>query len=446
MKRGDPRSDREIEAEILALTRELIERRQADAPPFDPTTSPLPYGGRVYGPEEVQAVVKAGLDFWLTHGPEADAFEAALAAYVGARGAVLVNSGSSANLCAFLALTSPLVPGHLVPGDEVITVAAGFPTTVTPIVQAGCVPVFVDVSLPTANIDVSCLDAARSERTRAVMLAHTLGNPFDLDAVMAFCARHDLWLIEDNCDALGSTWQGRRTGSFGDLATSSFYPPHHLTTGEGGAVYVTSALLRRVVESFRDWGRDCWCPSGKDDTCGRRYGWRWPSLPEGYDHKYVYAHLGYNLKMTDLQAAIGRVQLGRVETFGAARRRNHALLRSLLAPLEADWIFQEALPDGDPSWFGFLMVMRDPDPGRLQRYSRALDAARVGNRRLFGGNLLRQPAFADIRHRIVGDLAVSDQIARGGLFLGVYPGLTEERVVALAERVRRAWEGAAAGH
>lgn len=440
---GAPR----LEAQILALTAELTRERLARRPAFDPHTSAVPYGGRVYDEREVQAVVKAGLDFWLTHGPEGDALEKELAGFLGVRHALLVNSGSSANLLAFLALTSPLLPRHLVPGDEVITVAAGFPTTVAPIVQAGCVPVFVDVQLPTANIDVSRLEDALSDRTRAVMVAHTLGNPADLAAIVAFCKAHQLYFIEDNCDALGSTFEGKRTGSFGDLATSSFYPPHHITTGEGGAVYTSSALVKRAAESFRDWGRDCWCASGKDNTCGKRFTWDWskagraPSetLPAGYDHKYVYSHLGYNLKMTDLQAAIGRVQLTRVDEFAAARKRNHALLGGLLAGLQDEWEFQAATPGSDPSWFGFLMVMRRPDHARLTALCRGLDERRIGNRRLFGGNLLRQPAFLGVRHRVVGGLVNTDRIAEGGLFLGVYPGLTEEMVRHQADVVLDLW-------
>lgn len=431
--------ERVLEEQILALTTELVEHRQARRAPFDPATDAVPYGGRVYDAREVRAVVQAGLDFWLTHGPEGDAFERELASFLGVRHAILVNSGSSANLVALMALTSPLLPRPLVPGDEVITVAAGFPTTVAPIVQAGAVPVFVDVELPTANLAVARLEDARSERTRAVMVAHTLGNPVDVDAVRAFCQQHQLAYVEDNCDALGSLWRGQKTGRFGDLATSSFYPPHHITTGEGGAVYTDSALLKRAAESFRDWGRDCWCPSGKDNTCGKRFGWKWEALPEGYDHKYVFAHLGYNLKMTDLQAAIGRVQLTRVDDFAAARRRNHAALRDALTDLEADWQFQAATPGADPSWFGFLMVLRQPDHARLTRFCRSLDAARIGHRRLFGGNLLRQPGFRGVPHRVVGGLENTDRIAEGGVFLGVYPGLSPAMITHQAEVVRRVW-------
>lgn len=440
-------TDRGLEAQILALTGELTRERLAKRAPFDPATSTVPYGGRVYDEREVKAVVKAGLDFWLTHGPEGDALERELAGFLGVKHALLVNSGSSANLVAFMALTSPLLPRRLVPGDEVITVAAGFPTTVAPIVQAGCVPVFVDVELPTANIDVSRLEDALSDRTRAVMVAHTLGNPADIAAIQAFCKAHQLYFIEDNCDALGSTYQGERTGSFGDLATSSFYPPHHVTTGEGGAVYTSSALVKRAAESFRDWGRDCWCASGKDNTCGKRFTWDWSkpgraageTLPAGYDHKYVYSHLGYNLKMTDLQAAIGRVQLTRVEEFAVARKRNHALLGQLLAGLQDDWEFQAPTAGSDPSWFGFLMVMRRPDHARLTALCRRLDERRVGNRRLFGGNLLRQPAFLGVKHRVVGGLSNTDRVAEGGVFLGVYPGLTEAMVRHQAAVVLDLW-------
>ena len=431
--------ERALEAQILALTTQLVEHRQAARAPFDPATDAVPYGGRVYDAREVRAVVQAGLDFWLTHGPEGDAFERELAAAVGVRHALLVNSGSSANLVAFMALTSELLPRPIRAGDEVITVAAGFPTTVAPIVQAGCVPVFVDVALPTANIDVARLEDARSARTRAVMVAHTLGNPVDVDAVRAFCAHHELVYVEDNCDALGSLWRGQRTGRFGDLSTSSFYPPQHITTGEGGAVYPSSALLKRAAESFRDWGRDCWCASGKDNTCGRRFGWKWDHLPEGYDHKYVYSHIGYNLKMTDLQAAIGRVQLTRLEAFTAARRANHATLLAALADLGEDWEFQTATPGSEPSWFGLLMVLRRPDHALLTRFCRGLDARRIGQRRLFGGNLLRQPGFRGVPHRVVGELPTTDRIAEGGVFLGVYPGITPEMLAHEARVVREVW-------
>jgi len=445
----------EIRAEILRLTAEFHRARAARRLPFEAGRSRIPYAGRVFDERELQAAVGASLDFWLTLGPEGSAFEREMAECLGVRHALLVNSGSSANLVAVSALTSPLLDRPLQPGDEVITVAAGFPTTVNPIVQVGCVPVFVDVDARTANIDVSRLPDALGDRTRAIVLAHTLGNPFDLDAVTAFCREHDLFLVEDNCDALGSLWRGRQTGSFGDLATHSFYPAHHITMGEGGAVVTSDARLKRAAESMRDWGRDCWCPSGKDDTCGKRFEWDWPALaakrsgaarsdalPAGYDHKYVYSHIGYNLKPTEMQAAIGRVQLTRLSEFSAARRRNHALLRGLLADVGDDWSIVEATEGGDPSWFALLMVMREPDHERLSQFCRALDAAGVGNRRLFAGNLLRQPAYHGVAHRVVGDLTNTDHIAAGGLFLGVYPGLSDEMVRAQARIFVELWKSA----
>ena len=465
---GDLRERRE---EILRLVRDYA--REAHAahrpgddparPPFDPASGSVPYAGRVFAEDEVEAAVAATLDFWLTLGAEGEAFERELAAALGVRNSVLVNSGSSANLVAFAALTSPkLGDRRLKPGDEVITVAAGFPTTVAPIVQHGCVPVFIDNDPVTLNARVDQLDDAYVPgKTRAVMMAHTLGNPFDLAAVTDFCQRHDLWLIEDNCDALGSTYDGRPTGTFGDLSTQSFYPPHHITMGEGGAVNVVrSAGLKLLVESFRDWGRDCWCPSGKDNTCNKRFGWQLGELPEGYDHKYVYTHLGYNLKPTDPQAAIGRRQLTRLDSFVEARRRNWQLLRSLLEPLRDVLAFQ--LPthatgwsqagftwDGsghhcDPSWFGFMIRVRPGCPVSRRDLAVALDDARVGNRMLFGGNLLRQPVFSQARRagaphlRVVGDLAGADAIMNECLFVGVYPGLTSSMCNRIAEVVAAA--------
>lgn len=428
-----------LQAEILAKVAELHALKEAARPGFEPGISTTPYAGRVYGAEEVQAAVRASLDFWLTMGPEGDEMERALAKRLGVRRALLVNSGSSANLVAVSALTSPQLDRPLRPGDEVITVAAGFPTTVNPILQNGAVPVFVDVDPRTANIDVSRLEDARSDKTRAIVLAHTLGNPFDLDAVTAFCRAHDLFLVEDNCDALGSTYNGQLTGSFGDFGTSSFYPPHHITMGEGGAVYTRSPVLAKIAESFRDWGRDCWCPAGCDNTCGKRFGWKWDQLPEGYDHKYVYSHIGYNLKPTDLQAAIGRVQLARLDGFTAARRANWSWLRQRLGEIEDDWRFTEPTAKSEPSWFGLLMVQREPDSRKLTALCRALDAAHVGHRRLFAGNLLRQPAYRDIEHRVVGDLAHTDAIMNGGLFLGVYPGLTEDMLEYSASSFIEAW-------
>jgi CDP-6-deoxy-D-xylo-4-hexulose-3-dehydrase len=435
----EERSPQQIEREILRLVDELYRARAAQLEPFAPGKTPIPYAGRVYDAREMQAAVKASLDFWLTLGPEGKAFEKELRKYLGVRHALLVNSGSSANLVAFMSLTSPKLRRPIRAGDEVITVAAGFPTTINPIIQAGCVPVFVDVDLKSANIDVSRLQDACSERTRAVMLAHALGNPFDLDAVTAFCEAHDLYLIEDNCDALGSRYRGRLTGTFGTVATSSFYPPHHITMGEGGAVYTNSPRLKRILESFRDWGRDCWCASGKDNTCGKRFAWDWEQLPSGYDHKYVYSHIGYNLKPTDLQAAIGRAQLKKLDDFVEARKRNWSFLRNALAELEDDWHFVEPTAGSEPSWFGFMLVMRAPDHERLSRFCIKLDQRGVGQRRLFAGNLVRQPAYRGVEYRVCGDLANTDRITEGGLFIGTYPGLSEEMVAAQAQLFLEAW-------
>lgn len=413
-----------LKSEILALVRRHAEQRHA-AKPFVPGETMVPYAGRVFDHEEVEAAVGSALDFWLTLGTEGEAFERELARAVGVREALLANSGSSANLLAVSALTSPTLDGRLEPGDEVITVAAGFPTTVAPLVQNRLVPVFVDVDMGTGNLRADMLEAARGPRTRAVMAAHALGHPFDIDAARSFCDKHDLWLIEDNCDALGSEWNGRRTGSFGDLATQSFYPPHHITMGEGGAVLTDKPRLRRLAESFRDWGRDCWCPSGRDNTCGKRFGWKMGDLPEGYDHKYVYKHLGYNLKPLDLQAAIGRVQLGRLDQFVASRRANHAFLMEVLRPFENLIHLPEPDPRALPSWFGFLVVVRDHSPFTRAELVAHLEACRIQTRPLFAGNLLRHPAFMDIERRVIGDLRVTDKLMNDAFFLGVYPGLTQ---------------------
>lgn len=413
----------ELHDQILSQVRDYYRARH-QAKPFLPGQSQIPYAGRVFDEHEMVAAVDAVLDFWLTLGPQGDAFEEELAAYVGTRHALAVNSGSSANLVAFASLTSPQLDRPLQPGDEVLTVAAGFPTTVAPIVQHGCVPVFVDVDLETANVCVDRLADAVGPRTRAVMLAHTLGNPYDLDAVMDLVQRHDLFFVEDNCDALGSLYRGRKTGNFGHFATQSFYPPHHLTMGEGGAVLTSNGRLKRIAASFRDWGRDCWCPSGKDNTCNKRFGWQLGDLPAGYDHKYIYSHLGYNLKPLDIQAAIGRQQLRKVEAFGAARRANHARLHQALAAYEEYLILPRATLHSDPSWFGFLIAVRDGAPFTRAQLVSHLEDRRIQTRQLFGGNLLRQPAFQKINHRVVGDLANTDKIMNDAFFIGVYPGLT----------------------
>jgi CDP-6-deoxy-D-xylo-4-hexulose-3-dehydrase len=413
---------KELHVDILSRVRDYYHARHA-AKPFTPGESKVPYAGRVFDEEEMVAAVDAVLDFWLTLGLQGDAFERELADYVGTRHALLVNSGSSANLVAFAALTSPQNGRPLRPGDEVVTVAAGFPTTVAPIVQHGCIPVFVDVDPRTANVRVDRLAEAVGPRTRAIVLAHTLGNPFDVDAVLDVAHRHDLYLLEDNCDALGSTYLGRRTGTFGHLATQSFYPPHHITMGEGGAVLTNDGRLKRIAESFRDWGRDCWCPSGKDNTCGKRFGWQLGQLPFGYDHKYVYSHLGYNLKPLDVQAAIGRQQLRKVDQFVAARRGNHARLMASLARYEEFLLLPEATRKSEPSWFGLLLTVRDGAPFTKAEMVSYLEARGVQTRQLFGGNLLRQPAFQHVAHRVVGDLTNSDKLMTDAFFIGVYPGL-----------------------
>ncbi len=437
---SDDRSADVIRAEIRALVAEY-HAKAFPARDFRPGDA-VPVAGRVFDRHEVQALVDSGLDFWLTTGRFAAEFERRFAERTAARFACLVNSGSSANLLAVTALTShKLGTDRLLPGDEVITVAAGFPTTVNPIIQNGLVPVFVDVEHPerraTYEIDTGRLEEALGPRTRAVVLAHTLGNTFDCDAVSDFCRRHDLWLVEDCCDALGSEWKGSHVGGFGDLATCSFYPAHHLTMGEGGAVFGSSPRLEKLVESFRDWGRDCWCEPGHDDTCGKRFDWQLGDLPHGYDHKYVYSHVGYNLKATDMQAAVGVAQLDKLDGFIAARKRNFARLRAGLEPFADLLVLPEATPGSDPSWFGFPLSVRPAAPFTRRDLVRHLDAARVGTRQLFGGNLLRQPAYHGLPIRVAGDLAGADYVTRHTLWLGVYPGLTEAMVDFMIDTVAR---------
>jgi CDP-6-deoxy-D-xylo-4-hexulose-3-dehydrase len=400
--------------------------------------SALPVAGRVFGADDVQSLVDSSLEFWLTAGRFADEFEGLLARWFGVRGATLVNSGSSANLLAITALTSPkLGSRRLLPGDEVITVAAGFPTTVNPIVQNGLVPVFVDVSLPTYNVDVRSLEAAKSDRTRAVVLAHTLGNPFEVRAVTEFVRKHDLWLIEDCCDAAGATYDGKRVGAFGDLATLSFYPAHHITTGEGGCVLTDKPLLKTIVESLRDWGRDCWCDPGKENTCGKRFDWQLGGLPRGYDHKYTYSHLGYNLKMTDMQAAIGVSQMSKLPGFVAKRRANFQQLREGLKDLEELFILPEATANSEPSWFGFPLAVRREAPFSRNRAVAYLESRKIATRLLFGGNLLRQPAYRDVKHRVVGSLVNTDFVMNQVFWVGVYPGLTTKMVGYMVDSFRQ---------
>ena len=403
--------------------------------PFIPGESRIPYAGRVYDDREIAALVDASLDFWLTTGRYAQKFEKNLADFLGVKHCSLVNSGSSANLVAFMALTSvKLGERRIKRGDEVITVAACFPTTVAPIIQFGAVPVFVDVDLPTANVDCSQLEAALSEKTKAVMLAHTLGNPFDLETVKAFCDEHGLWLIEDNCDALGSKYllhgEWKYTGTVGHVATCSFYPPHHITMGEGGAVLTNDPLLKRLVESFRDWGRDCWCPSGSDNTCGHRFDRQFGELPYGYDHKYVYSHFGYNLKVTDIQAAIGCAQLEKLSAFIETRKRNWRLLREGLANLNDCFELPEPEPRSDPSWFGFFIVVREEAGFTRDEIVAHLESSGIQTRMLFAGNIIKHPCFDGLRgnpnaYRVASKgLPVTDRIMNNGFWIGVYPGMT----------------------
>ncbi len=397
--------------------------------PFVPGETPVPVSGKVFDAAEMRYLADATLDFWLTTGRFAARFEREFARFCGVRHALLVNSGSSANLLALSALTSPtLGERRLLPGDEVITVAAGFPTTVNPIIQNGLVPVFVDVTIPTYNIDVTRLEAALSSRTKAVMIAHTLGNPFDLDAVTAFVQRHNLWLIEDCCDAVGATYRGQPVGTFGDLATVSFYPAHHITMGEGGCVLTNKPRLKKLVESFRDWGRDCWCEPGQENTCGKRYCWRLGDLPHGYDHKYTYSHIGYNLKLTDMQAAVGVAQLEKLPQFVADRRRNFAYLYAALQPLQEFLILPEATPGSAPSPFGFAITVGESAPFSRDTLVQYLEGKRIGTRLLFGGNLTRQPAYKDVAYRVVGGVEHTDRVMKHTFWVGIYPGLTTDHL------------------
>ena len=414
----------ELRAAIQKLTTEYYQEAFPERE-FVPGTSVVPVSGRVFDDADLFSIVDAGLDFWLTAGRFADQFESKFAKFVGVRDARLVNSGSSANLVAVSLLTSPtLGDRQLKPGDELITLAAGFPTTVNPILQNQLTPVFVDVKLGTYNIDASQLEAALSPRTKAIILAHTLGNPFAVNEVVAFAKKHSLWLIEDCCDALGSTWNGRTVGTFGDIATFSFYPAHHITMGEGGCVATNKPQLTRLIESFRDWGRDCWCPPGKENTCGKRFDWQLGTLPYGYDHKYTYTHIGYNLKVSDMQAAVGLSQLGKLPGFIQKRKDNFAYLKAALESLSEFLILPEDEAEADPSWFGFLIGVRETAPFERDQLTRALDDARIGTRLLFGGNLMRQPAYAGCEMRAVGELPNTDFVMDRVFWVGVYPGLT----------------------
>ncbi|MEC4590378.1 MULTISPECIES: lipopolysaccharide biosynthesis protein RfbH [Nitrospirillum] len=425
-----------LREQILDLVRDYYDLVHAPGP-FVRGDSPVPVSGRTYQAQDMQFLVDSALDFWLTTGRFNDAFERRLGEVLQRKHVLTVNSGSSANLVAFAALTSHLLKDRaLKPGDEVITCATGFPTTVNPTLQFGLVPVFLDIDIPTYNIDVTRLEEAVTPRTRAIMLAHTLGNPFNLDAVMAVARKHDLWVIEDCCDALGATYEGRPVGTFGDAGTLSFYPAHHITMGEGGAVFTDRPLLRRAMESIRDWGRDCYCPPGRDNTCGKRFQWQLGQLPEGYDHKYIYSHLGYNLKITDMQAAVGLSQLDHLDAFIAARRRNFNLLKQGLADLQDALILPEATPRAEPSWFGFPITLRDDAPFSRRDLVVHLDAHKIGTRQLFGGNLLRQPYMTGRPHRVVGPLSNSDIVMNRTFWIGVYPGLGKDAVDYAVDTIR----------
>lgn len=434
-KHSNNMSDQQqLKQEILEKVKQYYQLVHKPKKSFTPIEDKINYAGRVFDESEMINLVDSSLDFWLTAGEYSQKFESKLAKFLGLNYALLVNSGSSANLVAFSTLTSPqLKERRIKKGDEVITVAAGFPTTVSPIVQFGAIPVFVDVDLETANIDVSQLEKALSKKTKAIMIAHTLGNPFDLEAITKFCNKHNLWLIEDNCDALGSTYQGKYTGTFGDLATSSFYPPHHITMGEGGAVYTNNPMLKKIAASFRDWGRDCWCPSGKDNTCGRRFSQQHGTLPYGYDHKYVYSHFGYNLKVTDMQAAIGVAQIEKINQFAKKRRSNWKQLFNGLKNLDKYFILPQATKNSDPSWFGFLLTIRDNAPFNRDNIIGYLEAANIQTRNLFAGNMTRQPAFQNQLklnkdYKIVGELKNTDKIMNDSFWIGVYPGMKKEEI------------------
>lgn len=439
------KSEQQAREEILAMVKEYADTYHSPKEEFKEGQR-IPYASRVYDHAEMVNLVDSALEFWLTSGRYTDEFEKKLADYLNIKYCSLVNSGSSANLIAFMALTSPLLGERRVKrGDEVITVAAGFPTTVTPVIQYGAVPVFVDVTIPQYNIDVTKLEEALSDKTKAVMIAHTLGNPFDLSAVKAFCDKHNLWLVEDNCDALGSKYtidgEEKFTGTVGDMGTSSFYPPHHMTMGEGGAVYTDNALLHKAIRSFRDWGRDCVCPSGRDNLCGHRFDKQYGELPGGYDHKYVYSHFGYNLKATDLQASIGCAQIEKFPSFVERRKHNFKGLKSALAEIEDKVILPTACENSDPSWFGFLITCKEGiDRNKVVQY---IEDRGIQTRMLFAGNLVKHPCFDEMREkgegfRVVGTLENTDRIMKDTFWVGVYPGMTDEMIDYMAKTIKEA--------
>ena len=438
-------NEKQARESILEMVKEYCDKYHNQEKPFKEGDR-IPYASRYYGHEEMVNLVDSSLEFWLTSGRYTDQFEKEFAEYLGIKYCSLVNSGSSANLLAFMALTSPLmVDRRIMPGDEVITVAAGFPTTIAPIIQYGAVPVFVDMTIPQYNMDASMLEDALSDKTKAIMIAHTLGNPWDLGAIKEFCDKHNLWLVEDNCDALGSKYtingEEKFTGTIGDIGTSSFYPPHHMTMGEGGAVYTDNPLIHKAVRSLRDWGRDCVCPPGRDNLCGHRFDKQYGELPLGYDHKYVYSHFGYNLKATDMQAAVGCAQLAKFPTFVEKRRHNFDRLRAALEEVEDKLILPEPCPNSKPSWFGFLLTCREGvDKNKVVQY---IEDHGVQTRMLFAGNIVKQPCFDEMRasgkgYRVVGDLAVTDRIMKDTFWLGVYPGMTDEKIDYMAKVIKEA--------
>ena len=434
----------ELKKQILELTREYYSEVHGVEKEFVPGQTRVNYGGRYFDAEEMVNLVDSSLDFWLTAGPWAHKFEKRFAEWLGVKYCSLTNSGSSANLLAFYALTAPeLGDRQIKRGDEVITVAAGFPTTISPIMQYGAIPVFVDVSIPEYNIDVTQLEAALSPKTKAIMLAHSLGNPFNLQVIVDFCRKHQLWLVEDNCDALGTEYyidgEWKKSGTIGDIGTSSFYPPHHMTMGEGGAVYTNNLLLNKMVNSFRDWGRECWCIGGVDDTCGCRFTKQFGQLPLGYDHKYVYSHLGFNLKATDMQAAIGCAQLDKLDNIVARRRENFAYLRNGLEGV-LGLILPEVQVNSNPSWFGFLITVKDDAGFTRNELTQYLEDHKVQTRNLFAGNVLKHPAFEHyikgVDYRVIGDLPVTDTIMNATFWIGVYPGMTNEKLQYMIDTIK----------
>ena len=439
----NPRAS-QIREQIRTLVREYYDANFGEST-FVPGEMPVPVSGKCFGPSELEHLIDASLDGWFTTGRFAAQFEREFAGFMGVRHALLVNSGSSANLLALSSLTSPsLRERQLRPDDEVITVAAGFPTTLNPIVQNGLVPVFVDVKVPTYNVDTKQLEAALSSRTKAIVLAHTLGNPFALDDVMSFAAKHDLWVVEDCCDAVGSTYKGQSVGTFGHFATTSFYPAHHITMGEGGCVLTQSPALKKIAESFRDWGRDCWCDPGKSNTCGKRFEWKLGDLPAGYDHKYIYSHIGYNLKATDMQAALGIAQLTRLPKFIDTRRANFAKLHEALRDLDELFILPTATANSEPSWFGFPLAVRKEAPISRTQVITFLESRKIATRLLFGGNLLRQPAYRNVKCRTIGDLPNTDFVMNNVFWVGLFPGITQPMIDYVAETFHALLKGVVA--